>query len=58
MSGAGLKKCMPTTRLRVDTRAAISVTESAGVRGEDGLRAHDASSREQRELRASVSTIA
>ncbi len=31
MSGAGLKKCMPTTRSGVETAAAISVTESAEV---------------------------
>ena len=31
MSGAGLKKCMPTTRSGEDTAAAISVTESADV---------------------------
>ena len=31
ISGAGLKKCMPTTRPGVDVAAAISVTESAEV---------------------------
>ena len=31
MSGAGLKKCMPTTRSGDDVAAAISVTESAEV---------------------------
>ena len=31
MSGAGLKKCMPTTRSGVDVADAISVTESADV---------------------------
>ena len=31
MSGAGLKKCMPTTRAGVATADAISVTESAEV---------------------------
>ena len=31
MSGAGLKKCIPTTRSGVDVAAAISVTDSADV---------------------------
>ena len=31
ISGAGLKKCMPTTRSGVEVAAAISVTESADV---------------------------
>ena len=31
MSGAGLKKCMPTTRSGVETAPAISVTDSADV---------------------------
>ena len=31
INGAGLKKCMPTTRSGVDVAAAISVTESADV---------------------------
>ena len=50
ISGAGLKKCMPTTRSGVDVAAAISVTESADV-----LVASTASGRQMRSSSAKSS---
>jgi hypothetical protein len=59
ISGAGLKKCIPTTRSGDDVAAAISVTDSADVFvASTAPRGRSLELGEERALRSSSSTIA